>query len=241
MHPNLPGSNFPPLGESWLLAPGERSAGFFPAFARISVALQRALRQRVPAAYFENLENFRDTKKAYPMLVYRASRPFRARMRTDLTYDVLNPATLARVFRSAKQCLPELLPEIEIRLRAAGWDDIARPYQPKRSADIVDSVQRLSKSRRCLYVLIRCESMLMNALIDLAGLGTLRPKHQLQRTAAFEKRWSFELRRIYPGIDCLSLAPALLDAATEALIGHLSPPAGPQDEPVVDASDESAR
>jgi len=109
MQPNVPGNNFPRLDASWLRAPDERSGGFFPAFARISVALQEALRERVPAAYFENLENYRDTKKAYPMLVYRASRPFRARTRTELTYDVLNPATLARVFRSAKQCLPELL------------------------------------------------------------------------------------------------------------------------------------
>ena len=227
---NSLGSNFPRLAEIWKHAPRERSAGFFPAFARISVALQRTLRQSVPAVYFEDLENFRDTKKAYPMLVYRASRPFRARTRTDLTYDVLNPATLARVFRSAKQCLPELLPEIEHRLRAAGWDDSARHYQPKRSSDIVDSVQRLSKSRRCLHVLIRCESMLMNALIDLAGLGTLRPKPQLKRIAAFEKRWSFELRRIYPGIDCLSLAPELLDAATDALVEYLNRPLSPSAE-----------
>lgn len=232
MQSNDPGNTFPPLGADWLLAPDERSPDFFPAFARISVALQQALRVLVPAAYFANPENFRDTKKAYPMLLYQASSPFRARLRTELTYDVLNPATLARVFRSAKQSLPELLAATELRLADAGLGDIARDYRPRRSQDIVDAVQRLSKSRRCLYVLIRTENVLMNALIDLAGLGALRPKEKLKRGALFEKRWTFELRRIYPGMDCLNLATPLLDAATEALAGFLAAPRGPSDPPV---------
>lgn len=212
---------FPAIGSVWTLAPDERSADFFPAFARISVALQRALRAEVPRAYFASLENFSDTKRAYPMLLYQASRPFRARMRTELTYDVLNPATLARVFRTAKQCLPELLAATELRLADAGLGEIARNYQPRRSANIVDAVQRLSRSRRCLYVLIRTENVLMNALIDLAGFGALRPKDRTKRKALFEKRWTFELRRIYPGIDCLNLAAPLFDAATDALAEFL--------------------
>ncbi len=229
-----PAYNFPQPGEAWLRAPDERSPDFFPAFARISVALQQALRDRVPAAYFEKLENFRDTKKAYPMLIYRSSRPFRARMRTELNYDVLNPAALARVFRSAKQCLPELLIRTENLLSHAGCYDLTRYYQARRTPEIIDSVQRLSKSRRCLYVLIRSESVLVNALIELGGLGALSPKAQLKRTAAYKKRWSFQLRRLYPGTDFLSLAPALLDAATQALVEFLDRPAAPYDDSVPD-------
>lgn len=220
----VPVNKFPTLGADWLLAPDERKPDFFPVFARISVALQQTLRARVPAAYFENLENFRDTKKTYPMLLYQASSPFRARMRTELTYDVLNPEMLGRVFRSAKQYLPELLAATELRLTDAGLADIARDYQPRRCTRIVDSVERLSKSRRCLYVLIRTENILMNALIDLAGLGALRAKEQMKRKAVFEKRWSYELRRIYPGIDCLNLATPLLEAATQALAEILAEP-----------------
>lgn len=222
MPSDLPGFNFPQPPESWLRAPAECSPDFLPAFARISVALQQALRDRVPDAYFENLDNYQDTKKAYPMLIYRSSRPFRARMRTELNYDVLNPAALARVFRSAKQALPELLARAENLLRDAGRHDLTRYYQPKRTADIIESVQRLSKSRRCLYVLIRSESVLVNALIELGGLGALGPRAQLKRTAAFEKRWVFQLRRLYPGSDFLSLAPDLLDAATQALLDFLN-------------------
>lgn len=222
MQPNVP--EFPKPGASWLLAPDERSPDFFPAFARISLALQQTLRDRVPVAYFENLENYRDTKRAYPMLIYQASRPFRARLRTELNYDVLNPAALARVYRSAKQCLPEFLARTENLLSDAGCYDLTHFYQPRRTTDIIDSVQRLSKSRRCLHVLIRSESVLMNALIELGGLGALSSKERASRTAAFEKRWSFQLRRFYPGADFVSLAPALMDAATQALTGFLSPP-----------------
>src|SRR5579883_353256 len=237
MHPNVPASNFPRPDDTWLSAPQERSGDFFPAFARISVALQKTLRDRVPALYFENLQRYRDTHRAYPMLVYRASRPFRARMRTELNYDVLNPAALVRIFRSAKQFLPELLAQTEPLLAAAGLNEITRYYQPKRAHNIIDAVQRLSKSRRCLYVLIRSESVLMNALIELGGLGTLRPKHQAKRIAAFEKRWTFQLRRLYPGADFLSLAPGLLHAATSALTEFLNRPAA-EESPVMVSGEE---
>jgi hypothetical protein len=231
-----PADNFPQPGEAWLRAPDERSPDFFPAFARISVAL----RDRVPAAYFEKLENYRETKKAYPMLIYRSSRPFRARMRTELNYDVLNPAALARVFRSARQCLPELLTRTENLLSEAGCYDLTRYYQAKRTVEIIDSVQRLSKSRRCLYVLIRSESVLVNALIELGGLGALTARNQIKRTAAFKKRWSFQLRRLYPGTDFLSLAPALLESATQALVEFLNRPAASGDDSVPDNPGESA-
>jgi hypothetical protein len=227
----VPANNFPKPETCWLSAPDERSPAFFPVFARISLGVQIALRERVPATYFEELNAYRDIKKAYPMLIYEASRPFRGRVRTELTYDVLNPETLARVIRSAKLSLSELLTRAESRLNAAGWIDIANHYQPKRTQDIIDSVQRLSKSRKCFYCLIRAESVLMNALTELGGLGALKPKEQDRRLATFEKRWSFQLRRLYPGTDFLWLAPFLLDAATQALLSFQSGPSGtPADE-----------
>ncbi len=174
------------------------------------------------------------------MLIYRSSCPFRARMRTELNYDVLNPAALARVFRSAKQCLPELLTRTENLLSDAACHDLTRYYQARHTVEIIDSVQRLSKSRRCLYVLIRSESVLVNALIELGGLGALSPRIQVKRTAAFKKRWSFQLRRLYPGTDFLSLAPALLEAATQALMEFLNRPAAPEDDSAADNPGENA-
>ena len=75
----IPGVICPEPDPSWLSLPAERSAAFLPTFARVSVAVQSVLRERVPAVHFQNLERFRDWKSAYPMLVYEASRPFRGR------------------------------------------------------------------------------------------------------------------------------------------------------------------
>jgi hypothetical protein len=207
-------TDFPKLETCWLTAPDERDPLFLPVFAHVSLALQTALRERVPGVYFADLRNYHDVKKAYPLLIYQASRPFRVRIRTELTYDFLNPEAVSRVARSAKSGLGELLSQAEGRLREAGWLEVAENYKAKRVAEIIQSVQSGSKSRKCLHVMIRDESVLMNALVALGGL---RPKEQARRAALFEKRWSFQLRRLYAGTDFMCLAPVLLGAATQAL------------------------
>ncbi len=213
----IPGVNFPKPGSCWLSAPGERDPAFFPSFARISLAIQAVLRERVPASYFQPLDSFRDVKRAYPMLVYQAARPFRGRLRSELTYDVLNPQTLDTLLRGAKPGLLELLGQTEARLSRAGWRELADQYHPKRVAQILETVHKLSKSRKCLHLLVRSESVLLDALVELGGLGKLAGKQQFRRVAGFEKKWAFQLRRLYPGTDFLWLAPVLLDAATGAL------------------------
>src|SRR5579871_5397981 len=60
----------PKPGLCWLEAPAERSPAFLPAFARVSFAVQSALRGRMPEAYFDDIRSFEDTKRAFPMLVY---------------------------------------------------------------------------------------------------------------------------------------------------------------------------
>jgi len=203
---------------SWLSLPAERSAAFLPIFARISVALQSTLRERVPPLYFQNLERFRDWKSAYPMLVYQASRPFRGRVRTELTYDVLNPRLMAVLFRRAKGNLGPLLEQTEAVLRAEGQAGVAAHYSSKRTLEIIQSVQRLSVPRRYLYRLVRCESALVDAVVDLSGLGTLSAREQAKRLKGFRKKWHFQLRRLYPSSDFSALASVLLEAATEALL-----------------------
>ena len=218
MQGTIPGVDCPEPDACWLSLPAERSAAFLPTFTRISVALQAALREQVPAVYFQVPERFRDWKSAYPMLVYQASRPFRGRVRTELTYDVLNPRLMAILFRRARAKLIPLLEQVEAELRAGGFEDVAQYYSLKRAPGIIDSVQRLSASRRHLYRLIRSEGALVDALVDLSGLGRLSTKEQAKRLAAFRKKWQFQLRRLYPGVDFSGLAPALLEAATQSLL-----------------------
>ncbi len=216
MNPNLPNA-------CWLTVPDERSAEFLPAFVRISMAIQTVLRAQVPEKYFEDLEKFRDLKTAGPMLVYRASPPFRGKKRPELTYDVLNPALMARLFRRAKLNLPDLLAQTETRLFAAGLAELADQYAPRRAGAILESVQKLSRSRRNLCVLIRGESVLVDALVQLSGLGDLPRKAQAKRWAALEKRWLFHLKRLYQSSDFTYLAPMLLEAAEKALTAENVP------------------
>ena len=214
----IPGVACQELDPVWLSLPAERSAAFLPTFARISVALQTALRKHVPAVYFHGLGRFHDWKSAYPMLVYQASRPFRGRVRTELTYDVLNPRLMAILFRRARANLIPLLERVEAELREGGFEDVARYYSLKRASGIIESVQRLSASRRCLYRLVRSESVLVDALVDLSGLGNVPAKQRAKRLAAFRKKWKFQLRRLYPGVDFSAIAPMVLESATQALL-----------------------
>jgi len=201
-----------------MAAPAERSPEFFPAFAGVSTAIQSLLRERIPSHYFQNSQSFATVKTAYPMLVYQASRPFRGKMRTELCYDVLNPTTTAAFFRSVRPLLGGVLETVKSRLQSEGANGLAGQYEPARANAILQSVQKWAKSRKCLYVLIRAEGVLVNTLIDLAGLGSLPERQQAKRLASFEKKWRFQLRRMYPATDFTWLAPELLEAATQALV-----------------------
>jgi hypothetical protein len=212
------GVDVPRPGLAWLGAPGERSAEFFPAFARVSVAVQELLRARIPAHYFQDSEGFTSVKTAYPMLVYQASGPYRGKTRSDLCYDVLNPTTLAAFFRTVRPIFAEALEAVRARLLGEGRGEIAIHYEPARANAVLQSVQKLAKSRKCLYVLIRAEGVLVNTLIDLAGLGESNERQRARRVASFQKKWRFQLRRMYPGTDFTWLAPELLEAATQALM-----------------------
>ena len=152
------------------------------------------------------------------MLVYQASRPFRGKMRTELCYDVLNPTTMAAFFRTVRPLLGGVVETVKSRLQLEGACELAAQYEPARANAILQSVQKWAKSRRCLYVLIRAEGVLVNTLIDLAGLGALPERQRAKRLASFQKKWRFQLRRMYPATDFTWLAPELLEAATRALV-----------------------
>jgi hypothetical protein len=139
------GIYFPRPGLGWLAAPAERSPEFFPTFARVSAAVQTILRERIPAQYFENTRTFANVKTAYPMLVYQASRPFRGKMRTELSYDVLNPTTLAAFFRTVRPVFGGVLEAVKIRLQSEGLNELAALYEAGRASAILQSVQKWSK------------------------------------------------------------------------------------------------
>lgn len=219
---------FPKLDPVWLQAPSEKSTEFASTFIAVSMALQRALRENLPAAYFENLDRFRDVPVAQAVLVYQSSRVFRGKIRTDLTRDVLNQRLMARLVRMSRTSLHRRLGEVEARLLEAGDVELAARYAPKRFKNIMKSVQRLSRSRRRLAILVRGEGVLMDALVELGGLGALARPARTSRVAHLKRKWNVELRRMYPRENFQRFAPKLLEVATQALRNHLAiaPPAG---------------
>ena len=226
MQASPPASNdVPAPGAAWLAAPAERSAEFFAAFLGVSLAIQAKLRERIPAAYFHDISSYANVKTAYPMLIYQASPPFRGKLRSELCYDVLNPATLAALFRNIRPIFPGILETVSFNLRSQGAAEIAALYEPRHASDILQSVQQESKSRKCLYILIRAEGVLVNSLVDLAGLSGSTERQQARRIAAFQKKWRYQLRRMLCGADFTWLAPELLEAATQALAAALQAPA----------------
>jgi hypothetical protein len=208
---------FPRLDDLWLDAPTEKTAGFLDAFRLVSMALQRTLRQQLPAAYFTDLERYRDLETARAILIYQASRVYRDKRRWDLTRDVMNPTAVALLIRMARKPLGEKLSEVETALRSAGMEDLAPEYSRSRLRHILRRVQRLRRSRRCLGVLMRGESAMVDALVQLGGLRHLSPQDQNIRKAVWKKKWITELRRMYPQTNFEAFAPILLQAATRAL------------------------
>jgi len=213
----IPGPDSVALDPCWLSAPTESTPGFFDAFAGISIAVQTVLRESLPAAYFTDPGKYRDLPTAYPMLIYQSSRPYRGKVRADLTYDVLDPKMYQSLVRTTKPYLTEKLGQIEATLVAANLPELADQYAPKRVNEIVATVEKLNKSRKCLQILIRGEGALVDALVQLGGLANQGERDQLKKLASFSKKWDYYLRRLYLRHDFSLLAPALLDAATQAL------------------------
>ncbi len=201
----------------WFSAPVETDLDFLPAFSAISKAVQIALRKGLPLAYFDSLDEFQDRERANAVLLFQATPPFHAKIRTDLTYDVLNPKMLARLARKSRRGLTRLLAPVEAKLRVADLVELAVQYSPRQAGVIVASVQRLARSRRYLLGLLRGEGVLVDALVQLGGAADLSPRRKRARVASFRKKWNFQLRRMCNRRDFSFLGTSILEAATQAL------------------------
>ena len=106
---SIPGA----LAGRWLDAPGERDQQFFQVYARVSRAVQRAIRIWLPYLYFSRPERYEDWAAAAPLVVYQASRPCTGRPKYDFTYDVLRDRSMTAFYRQASGRLPGELARIE--------------------------------------------------------------------------------------------------------------------------------
>jgi hypothetical protein len=54
-------------------------------------------------------------------------------------------------------------------------------------------------------------------------LGNVPATQRAKRLAAFRKKWKFQRRRLYPGVDFSAIAPMLLESAAQALLSFNDP------------------
>jgi len=198
----------------WCSAPTERDPEYFRVWQRVSLAMQRSLRDGVADAYFGDLARFEDRPAAYPVIVYQASRLCHGRPRTEFTYDLRDypecSTTLAESWKLTGRAIQAVLRRLEQRLLAAGMTELAHRYGPVWHQDVLVAVKKKPKS----YVdLLMAESAVINAAIDL---GTERSVEAANR---FGKTMHLNLRKLY-GMDLESLGAGTLEVATRVLAQH---------------------
>jgi hypothetical protein len=209
---------------AWHLQPAAREAAFFPAFAKMSIALQRELRAWLPALYFDSPEKLDDPAEALPLLVYAASATFPGKPRAQFTYDVIDSRDMARFYRSASRHLGSLLQAVESSLRAAGRTEAANAYRVD-PATVIKQMQR--KSRR-LASLLAAESLLVEEFIRFSERcrevnDSVRcPSGKVMTSVSkftrdFVKSLQSRLKRMYGGVDFSGLHALLFLEATRAL------------------------
>jgi hypothetical protein len=230
----IPGS----LVAAWLDAPGERDPLFFPAYARVATAVQRALRAWLPYTYFSSLDRYETLEAAFPLIVYQASRPFFCKPKYDFNYDVMSETSMNSFFRLAAQRLPQDLACIEGQLAAGGREGTAAFYSPKQARAILASVRRRP---RLLHSLLVADAFLIDALVNLGCRGSQLRRESASDPAAavkslcrfaadFVKAFHGRLKRLYGGQEFLALGSLLLVEATSALQGDAG---GPREVPAV--------
>src|SRR5579871_4547288 len=112
--------------EIWEDVPSERDPLYFKTWQTVSLRLQKALRGWIPEMYFRDVERYQDPDAAYPLVVYAAAKPCYGRPRTEFTFDVADPATLASACRTMGRAMQTVLAPIERRLQEAGKPQLSR-------------------------------------------------------------------------------------------------------------------
>jgi len=199
------------IDPQWLNAPTERDPGYFQAWQRVSLALQRWLRDQVAAAYFQDLAHFENRPAAYPIIVYQASRLCHGRPRTEFTYDLRDYPecrnTLISSWKLTGRAIQAVLRGIELRLNDAGMTELAHRYAPVWHQDVLVAVKKKPKA----YVdLLMAESAVINAAIDLGTERSMEAAHRFGKTV------HLNLRRVY-GMDLQALGDGSLEEATRVL------------------------
>lgn len=209
---------------SWFDAPGDRETTYTPAYGEIALAVQRVLREELPRLWFSKPERYARLADSHAMLVYKCSRPFLGRTRTELTYEFQNADSMKRFYKTANLAMPAELDRIQEILKGS---ELARHYQRIFSRDIVGEV---AIRQHNLDRLMSAESTIIECFIQFGMIGhefRYRMSSHPQNTAEGIARYAadfasaliYRTKRIHPTLDCGDLALPLLMEASSALSG----------------------
>jgi hypothetical protein len=203
------------LRETDGLLPAEgNSELFFRAWQRVSMSLQKLLRERIPEMALRDLRKAQDRDVGRSLVVYSAARVYYGRPCTEFTYDVADPRTLEHALRLCGRGTLLALAPLEKRLDEAGERLLARRYAPAWYQDVIAAVRH---KPRLLLKLIACESKVIDAVIVL---GTVRTPSAAKRYAVAA---GAALRHICE-TDMSELAIPVLDDASLVLSTRASAP-----------------
>ncbi len=216
---------------SWFDAPGDRDTTYTAAYGQIALAVQRVLREELPRLWFSKPERYARLADSHAMLVYKCSRPYLGRTRTELNYEFQNPVSMKRFYKTANLAIPAELDRIQEVLVDS---DLARHYQRIFSRDIVGAV---ATRQHNLHRIMAAESTIIECFIQFGMIGhefryrmTSHPQHTAEgiaRYAAdFASALNYRTKRIHPTLDCGDLALPLLMEASSALSGVMRDESG---------------
>lgn len=199
----------------WRDAPPERDAAYFPRWQRVSLALQRWLRDQIAAEYFADPSRLEDRPECYPIIVYQACRPFFGRPRTEFTYDLRDfpwcEDTLAASWKLTGRGLQRVMGGLEARLRELGNESLARRYSPVWFEDVLVAVQRRPKQYADL---LAREAAIINAVIDL---GTQPKVEAVNRSAKIINQQLRKMHGPKNALDLRSLGYGIFEEASRVL------------------------
>jgi hypothetical protein len=200
------------LSGAALGTPGERDPEFFHTWQRVSLALQKLLRARIPEMAYRDLARYDDRDAAHPMVIYEACRLFYGRPRTEFTFDIADEITLDIALRMIGHATQVVLARIEKRLDDAGNRALARRYSPVWHLDVLADVRRKPKR---LLARIAAESRVIDALIDLGSVRTPESARRFAQIvgAALRNVSDTDMREL--GSSVLEVAAASLASAAE--------------------------
>ena len=190
--------------------PASNHAGFLRTAARLSVAVQEALRAWLPYLWFADSTRFSDFESAATILNYAAMRPFTPKTKASYVFDVLDSDTPRAVTFSLERNLPAKLGVIEPMLRALGFEPAVN-FAPRRAERLIATFKR---KPRLLYSLFVAERELVEQY-----LGRRDAKLIGRRDAKLIGR---RLRRLFAAKDFSILEPLLALEVARALGGNIS-------------------